>query len=243
MRHILLIICLLAANTAIFAEGLEFSSTNWDLGTIAEDGGNITHSFEFRNTTDKPVVIHNVRTSCGCTSTDYSRRPIGAGEGSVIGIVFNPKYQAGTISKNVYIYSTASQEPLILTLSGVVTPRVKPLREQYPYTLGEGGRIEMLYLTIPGVSKGDMVQGSVEYINSSDQPLEIEFRRRADRRELKLFYDTGIAAGESATVEIGYFIERKLEKKEVLRDTVDIYVNGKKSDKSLYIKGVASTLF
>ncbi|MFI3306736.1 MAG: DUF1573 domain-containing protein [Rikenellaceae bacterium] len=243
MRTIILMLCLLLSSNSLFAEGLTFDSVSWDFGTLAEEGESIRHTFTFKNESSQPVVVHNVRTSCGCTSSDFSRQPIAAGASSQISVEFDPLYQAGTVSKSIYVYSTASGEPQILTLKGVVTPRVRTLRERYPYTLGDGGRIEMLYLTIPGVARDDMAMMSVGYVNGSEQPMEVEFRSRREHKELKLFYDRGVAAGAEVTLEVGYFIERSLGRNEVLYDTLDLFVNGARSDKSLYIKGVASILF
>lgn len=243
MRVILLFFSLLIAVPRVLSQPLNFTTESWNFGTIAEESGRVTHTFRFRNEGSSPAVIHNVRTSCGCTSTDFSRKPIAAGDESTIEIAFEPLNQVGAVSKSVYIYSTAQREPQILTINGVVTPRVRSLRERYPYTLGEGGRIEMLYLTIPGLAKGDMAQSSVSYTNSSERAMEVEFRPRSDREELRLFYDSGVAAGGEVTLEVGYFIERKLTRDEIIRDTLDIYVNGVRSDKSLYIKGVTSSLF
>ncbi|MFI3303673.1 MAG: DUF1573 domain-containing protein [Rikenellaceae bacterium] len=243
MRHILLTICFLLSLTGAFAETLKFDDKSWNFGTISEDNEAVSHTFNFKNLSSKPVVIHNIRTSCGCTLAEYSQKPISGGDSSTITVTFNPRFQGGTISKNVYIYSTATQKPIVVTIEGLVTPRKKSIQELYPYTIGEGGRIEVLYKTIPGVVKNELTISTVEYFNSSEYPIEVEFRPRRESEEFKLFFDPGVAAGGVATLEVGYFAERSLTKSRTLRDTVDIYVNGKRSDKTLYIKGVESQLY
>ncbi len=46
-----------------------------DFGDIIA-GEPVTYQFEFRNNTDEPLLIENVRTSCGCTSGDWENKPV-----------------------------------------------------------------------------------------------------------------------------------------------------------------------
>ncbi len=238
MRYILLIICLLYTLPQTIAQGLEFETTNWNFANIEEMGGDVTCRFKFKNSSPSPVVIHSVKTSCGCTTPEYSRRPIAAGAESYIEVAFDPRYRPGKFMKDIYVYSTASAEPTVLTVEGYVNGRTLSVEERYPYTLGKGGRIGALYVTVAGIERGELVQSQVEYTNSSDFAMEVEFRARRKRDELKLFYDAPLAAGEQATVEVGYFYDHKLPNSRFINDTIDIYVNGSKSDKSLFIKGM-----
>lgn len=237
-RYILLILCLLAMRVEISAQTLLPDSSEWDFGTIEEEGGSVSHRFELRNDGDVAVVIRSVRTSCGCTTSEYTRRPITPGGVGELLVTFDPRFRPGHFSKDVYIYSTASEEPLVIKINGRVTPRVPSIEEWYPYIIGQGLRIAMTYVAVMPLMKGELVQRSVEYTNTSDKPIEIEFRKRHANEDLSLFYDGGVAAGEQTQVEIGYFTDLEGDISAVRRDTLDIYINGEDSGRALYIKGV-----
>lgn len=49
--------------------------TEHDFGDI-EKGKAQSFVFTFKNVSDKPIVIDNVRTDCGCTASDWENDPI-----------------------------------------------------------------------------------------------------------------------------------------------------------------------
>ena len=51
------------------------SPTSFDFGEIRH-GEVVVHNFTFKNTSGEPLKIDNVRTSCGCTTPDWSNAPI-----------------------------------------------------------------------------------------------------------------------------------------------------------------------
>ncbi len=219
---------------------LGFSEERWDFGTIAEDGGDVAHTFEVTNMTDSPVVILNIRTSCGCTTPEYSTRPIAAGAKVDIRITFDPRYRPGTFAKDVYIYSSGSAEPATLVITGRVTPRKQSVEERFPYKLGGGVRVAAQYLEIELGDKGELALSGVEYINTSSQGVEVEFVARSGGDGVKLLYDSAMAAGEQLRLEVGYVAEKREALRKPLRDSIDIYINGVRDDKVLYIVGRSS---
>ncbi len=238
MKRILLIFCFLTLILGVKADSLKFSETKWDFGTIEEMGGDVVHTFEFENTTSSPIVIHNIRTSCGCTTPKYSREPIRAGEKSTIEITFDPKFRPGSFKKDILVYNTATDYPIILEISGDVTPRKLSLEERYPYTLGESARIGTLYTSFRAVPRGRLVQQSVEFKNISTKSFDIEFRLRDPNSLLQIYYDREVEPAEDATLEVGYYLEEESQLAGRLFDTIDIYIDGKRAEKILYIKGL-----
>ena len=51
------------ANSGKFPK-MEFTETEFDFGTI-DQGTNVEHVFEFKNTGEAPLVIVNAKSSCG----------------------------------------------------------------------------------------------------------------------------------------------------------------------------------
>ena len=101
---------------------MTFDEKTYDFGTIKEVDGPVTHSFEFTNTGDEPLVIINVNASCGCTRPEYSKEPIKPVKSGKIKVTFNPAGRPGEFSKDVKIRTNGSKRP-ILKITGIVIPK------------------------------------------------------------------------------------------------------------------------
>ena len=117
-------IALLSAVTA-FAAGPEiaFDEKSYDFGTIAEDGGGVTHEFKFTNSGDEPLLIINAKASCGCTRPTYPKKPIKPGKSDKIRVTYNPAGRPGEFVKTVTIKTNiGKKKEYKLKIKGTVTP-------------------------------------------------------------------------------------------------------------------------
>jgi hypothetical protein len=89
-----------------------------DMGTIEFEKPAMV-AFNFKNNSDEPVIIKNVRTSCGCTAANYSNTVIKPGESSKIEVTYNAKSK-GYFSKTITVNTSLKEENDILTLKGTV---------------------------------------------------------------------------------------------------------------------------
>lgn len=103
---------------SVFGPGIEFAELKHDYGVI-EQNGNGAYKFEFTNTGTEPLVLSNVRSSCGCTVPEWPREPINAGETASILVKYNTA-RIGPFSKSITVYSNASEQPIILHIKGKV---------------------------------------------------------------------------------------------------------------------------
>ncbi|MFI3302813.1 MAG: DUF1573 domain-containing protein [Rikenellaceae bacterium] len=240
MKAILLVISLLFIQSAVWAQPLKFSASQWNFGTIAEDGGDVSHTFEFTNATDKPIVITDIKTTCGCTTPQYSKQPIAAGAQSTIEITYDPMYRPGVFSRDITIYTSASNDPMTIKISGDATPRKLSVERQYPYILLDGVRISSLYSPLGNVSPDSPQQGQWEVINISKERHSIDFRvKNAALSHLKIEAPSSLEAGESAVVNIRYELPAQGGVYGELNDYVDGYVDGKKSRMQIRVRGYA----
>ncbi|HOC48540.1 MAG: DUF1573 domain-containing protein [Bacteroidales bacterium] len=97
---------------------LSFSETDYDFGILAP-GDEAIHYFVFTNTGDKPLVIINVRTSCGCMASDWNKKPVGAGVKDSLKVEYNTKIK-GTFSKAITVQSNALNSSVDLNIRGNV---------------------------------------------------------------------------------------------------------------------------
>lgn len=101
---------------------IKFNELEHDYGTI-EQGGNGTYAFEFINEGDAPLVLTNVRSSCGCTIPEWPKEPIEAGNGASIIVKYDTR-RIGNFAKTVYVSSNATEKPVLLRIKGKVEPKV-----------------------------------------------------------------------------------------------------------------------
>lgn len=155
--------------------------------------------FKMKNSGDKPLLISDVKTSCGCTTVSYPKDAIAPGKKFTVSAVYDAK-QLGHFQKEVGIYSNASDKPLLLTLKGVVVAKKSNFKGEYPYTLGNllTDKNEILF---DDVNRGDMPIQQVHILNNSDQTMEPQLMHlppylRGDVKPARL------APGRSATVTL-----------------------------------------
>jgi hypothetical protein len=97
---------------------IEFKTDIIDYGEIAK-GSDGVRVFEFTNTGDAPLIISNVKSSCGCTVPSKPDGPVAPGESSIIEVKYDTK-RVGPIRKTVTVYSNADQPIVSLKIKGKV---------------------------------------------------------------------------------------------------------------------------
>ncbi|HYW95654.1 MAG TPA: DUF1573 domain-containing protein [Bacteroidales bacterium] len=102
---------------------ISFASTVHDFGTIPYDSDGRCY-FEFTNTSDEPLVVNVVRTTCGCTRPEWPEEPVAPGDTGKIGITYNTKLP-GNFQKSITVYSNASDSPVKLMIKGKVETEKK----------------------------------------------------------------------------------------------------------------------
>ncbi|MEG2101836.1 MULTISPECIES: DUF1573 domain-containing protein [unclassified Flavobacterium] len=75
--------------------------------------------YEFKNTGKTAVVITDVKGSCGCTATDYTKEPILPGKSAKVTATYNAANKGG-FTKTVTVTTSAETTPKVLTLKGTV---------------------------------------------------------------------------------------------------------------------------
>lgn len=105
-------------NTEITASTIVWKTETVDVGEIPQ-GTPKAIVYEFKNTGKTAVVITNVKGSCGCTATDYTKEPILPGKSAKVTATYNAANK-GAFTKTVTVTTSAEETPKILTLKGTV---------------------------------------------------------------------------------------------------------------------------
>ncbi|RAR49779.1 DUF1573 domain-containing protein [Flavobacterium lacus] len=95
-----------------------WKEVTYDFGDIKK-GTPVSHDFAFTNTTKQTVIITNVKASCGCTATNYTKTPVKPGEKATVTATYNAA-TAGAFSKTVTVSLNENEVPKVLTIKGKV---------------------------------------------------------------------------------------------------------------------------
>ena len=96
----------------------KFGTDKHDFGKIKQ-GVPVTYSFEFKNTSDKPIVVENATASCGCTVPEKPEKPIEPGSTGVIKVQYNAAATA-PFTKDIYVKLAGIDQQKVLHINGEV---------------------------------------------------------------------------------------------------------------------------
>ncbi len=96
----------------------EFERKIVDYGAI-EKGSEGIYDFKFKNVGKSPLIISNVKGSCGCTVPSAPKEPIMPGASGVIQVKYDTN-RVGPISKTITITSNASEPKKVIRVKGLV---------------------------------------------------------------------------------------------------------------------------
>lgn len=91
-----------------------------NFGTIKEKGGKATTVFTLTNHNKTPLVINQVKTSCGCTTTSYTKQPIERGKKGTITIVYDPAGRIYPFNKAITVITNGIPAVTVLHIIGNV---------------------------------------------------------------------------------------------------------------------------
>jgi len=122
MKNILSLLFISFFSLSIYAQDkvakIEFESETIDYGTI-EKGSDGVRVFKFRNTGDAPLIVSNVKSSCGCTVPKKPTEPILPGENGEIEVKYDTN-RVNPIRKTITVTSNAETQTVALKIKGTV---------------------------------------------------------------------------------------------------------------------------
>ncbi|WP_040278360.1 DUF1573 domain-containing protein [Psychroserpens damuponensis] len=122
MKKIVAILCVAFISFGAMAQEkvakIEFKTDVIDYGTI-EKGSDGVRIFEFTNTGNAPLIISNVKSTCGCTVPKKPKGPILPGETGEIEVKYDTK-RVNPIRKTITVTSNAETPTVALKIKGLV---------------------------------------------------------------------------------------------------------------------------
>ena len=88
---------------------IKFQYQEHDFGKLIQ-GEKVSYNFTFTNVGGGDLIIEHVHTSCGCTVSEYTEKPVPSGKKGEVNITFNSAGKLGKQHKRITI-TTNSDEP------------------------------------------------------------------------------------------------------------------------------------
>lgn len=154
---------------------ITFEKTTHDYGSFLESNGVQAYDFVFTNEGSVPLVLNNVRASCGCTTPKWTREPVAPGAKGSINVSYDPKNRPGSFNKTVTVQSNASNPTVTLNIKGNVQPKEKTLAELYPRTIGNL-LVKRNHISFVKILNTEVKTEKLELVNDTDQPITIGFK-------------------------------------------------------------------
>lgn len=169
LRFPVLVLILLVSYKASAQAVIEFEKIRHDFGKIKEEKGPVEYEFKFTNKGKSPLVITNVKASCGCTIPSWSKEAVEPGKTGYIKAQYNPKNRPGVFDKTLTV--TANTEPPTSTLRihGIVAPRSKAPAGD---TLGNI-RLRSKILDFESINTKEPVTREFMIYNDGEEPINI----------------------------------------------------------------------
>ena len=108
-----------ASTPKVNGAGMVFVTETIDYGTVAYNSDG-RREFVFTNNGNKPLIITNVQSTCGCTVPTYPKEPIAPGAKGVIGVKYDTSRAGQAFTKTVTLTTNAVEPSRTLSIKGNV---------------------------------------------------------------------------------------------------------------------------
>ena len=187
MKKVLISIAFLAASCALLfaqdeafykeADVIRFDKKVHDFGDVMIAEGPVSCIFTFTNIGKEPIVIHNVISSCGCTTPDWTREPVRPDATGTIQATFSNDQGPYPFDKTLTVYvgvgRSSLDRPVVLRLRGVSHEKKKNLDELFTTKIGSLG-LRKTEVSIGYIDQGVVKSDQMQVANLSKSDLTVE---------------------------------------------------------------------
>lgn len=185
------------------AQRIVVTNTTIDCGRVGYEQP-VTATYELQNKGKRRLLIESVRTDCGCTAVDFPKE-VGAGDKFTIKMTYDAR-QLGHFHKMAAIKSNASEQPLYLTMKGVVLAEVLDYAGNYPLSMGTM-LLDKNELEFDDVNKGDEIIQEIHVYNNGSDVMQPNLMHLPPYLTAQVVPET-ISPGHGATITVTLHSEK-----------------------------------
>ena len=194
---------LLISINAICQPVLKLQEESHDFGTIIE-GTQASYTFNVENTGTEPLLISNVRPSCGCTTPDWTKSPIQPGKKGYIMATFNSQGRPGAFNKSISIETNIPGNGKSLTIKGFVGPKVEKVYSAEEIAVSPKVSIERTTFNFGKIESGQTIRQKVKITNTGKSLLKVSGIQSGCHCIDYTMAKTELAQGETTEIQLLY---------------------------------------
>ncbi len=204
----------------------EFDKEVHDFGTFSMP--NVTHDFVFKNVGKAPILITDVKASCGCTTPEWPKTPILPGKKATIKVSYEAKSRPGKFMKTITITSNSGTPTKVLTISGVAVPSETSIEEVYPVEMG-CLRFKTGHVSFDVLKSTDIREKTFEITNTCNNLVTVTFADVPEYITIKAVPAT-LKKGDKAIISVK-FDATKCKKNGFVSDMITVKTSDKNQPK------------
>ncbi len=119
MKFRWIVYLLLITDIAIAQASLKLEDSKQNFGFVKQ-GKKVSLHFKFKNTGNQPLIIHEYKVACSCTSVEFPKTPIAPLQESEIVVHFDTNTVYDRQDRVVELFSNDPSSPAKIRFKGVV---------------------------------------------------------------------------------------------------------------------------
>lgn len=196
---------------SVFGQGVFiFDTLEYDFGVVPK-GKQVKYAFHFKNQGNQPIVISNVEASCGCTTPNWSKKPIPPQESGFVEVVFDSNDTKGMFVKTIHISSNAYIPQQYLKIKGTVVSKTdSPYMTEKQTIINDTAFLQTknTILDFGNLSIKESKTYQLHVLNAGKETLKINsLYSRCQCIKYKSSFDK-LESGETGTIDITYTPEK-----------------------------------
>ncbi len=227
LKRLIALLMVLSVGVTMFAQQraahISFKGESHNFGVIKEGDGPVNHTFHFTNTGSVPLIIREVKASCGCTSPVWSKEPILPGKDGFVKATFNPKGRRDNFNKSITVKTNSDNAVKVLRITGKIIPREQTLEEKYPRSVG-AIRFKSMHLPFGRMDFGSDKVDTLYMHNSGTEVAKLSFDKTPEHIKIS-FVPIELKPGEEGKVIVHYDTKIKNDWDFII-DRLRLMVNG-----------------
>ena len=171
------IILFIGINSYAQVGKIKFEETTHDFGKIKEEVKFASYNFKFTNTGEGDLKLLKVKTSCGCTASEYTKAPIKPGKSGTIKVTYSTTNRPSTFRKSITVTVNNPDQPhTVLFIKGFVIPKLKGKADLYPTSIGNL-KLKSNHIAFNNMLTSETKTDSMKIYNAWGHPMDISFEQ------------------------------------------------------------------
>ena len=232
--------------TAGYAQqpAMRFQTEQYDFGVVKEEGGPIAHEFVFVNTGKAPLIISQVKASCGCTTPSWSKESVAPGDTGMVVAQYNPLNRPGTFRKSITVTSNADPATRVLYIKGAVNPKPKTPIDDFPTAMGSL-RVKYQSLNMGKVLTKEPTTKAFEMYNDGSEPIVFSLTNITPTHITLDIEPTELLPRQKGLIKVNYDATNAVEQNKLgfSTDRIRLYTNEADSVKEFTVMATVEEYF